>query len=90
MRVAFGFKAHSGWASYVVVGEGRGSFHVIDRRRIELIYEGEIWAKQPYQRSRRFGDKRGPWRRRARYSIRAQRRSSRDARSRFARLKIGG
>ena len=48
MRVAFGFKAHSGWASYVVVGEGRGSFHVIDRRRIELIDEGELWAKQPY------------------------------------------
>ena len=48
MRVALGFKAHSGWAALVVAGEGGGSFHVIDRRRIELIDEGELWAKQPY------------------------------------------
>lgn len=48
MRVALGFKAHSGWAALVVVGAAGNDFHVIDRRRIELIEDGEIWAKQPY------------------------------------------
>jgi hypothetical protein len=37
MRIAAGFKAHSGWAALVV------------RRRIELVDPAEIgWAKQPY------------------------------------------
>jgi hypothetical protein len=48
MRVAFGFKAHSGWAALVVIGAAGTDFHVIDRRRVELIEEGELWAKQPY------------------------------------------
>ena len=34
MRVAFGFKAHSGWAALVAIGENGGAFEVIDRRRI--------------------------------------------------------
>lgn len=46
MKVAFGMKAHSGWAALVVVGAGDGDFAVVDRRRIELV-EDE-WAKQPY------------------------------------------
>jgi len=48
MKVAFGFKAHSGWAAMVVIGDDGEGFHVVDRRRIELIDEGELWAKQPY------------------------------------------
>jgi hypothetical protein len=48
MRVAFGFKAHSGWAAFVAVGRSGKEYHVIDRRRIELVDEGESWAKQPY------------------------------------------
>ena len=46
MKVAFGMKAHSGWAALVVVGKRGGDFLVVDRRRIELV-EDE-WAKQPY------------------------------------------
>ena len=46
MKVAFGMKAHSGWAALVVVGTGDTHFTVVDRRRIELV-EDE-WAKQPY------------------------------------------
>jgi len=46
MKVAFGMKAHSGWAALVVVGTRDDDFAVVDRRRIELV-EDE-WAKQPY------------------------------------------
>ena len=47
MDVAFGMKAHSGWAALVVVGKRDDSdFMIVDRRRIELV-EAE-WAKQPY------------------------------------------
>jgi len=46
MRIAAGFKAHSGWAALVVIGSSSDGFAVIDRRRIELV--DETWAKQPY------------------------------------------
>ncbi len=46
MKVAFGMKAHSGWAALVVVGIRDGEFAVVDRRRVELVEEE--WAKQPY------------------------------------------
>lgn len=46
MRVAFGMKAHSGWAAVVTVGQLDRAFSVVDRRRIELVEDG--WAKQPY------------------------------------------
>ncbi len=46
MKVAFGLKAHSGWAALVVVGKQNGDYVVVDRRRIELVEE--TWAKQPY------------------------------------------
>jgi hypothetical protein len=46
MKVAFGMKAHSGWAALVVVGKGERDFVVLDRRRVELVEEE--WAKQPY------------------------------------------
>ena len=46
MKVAFGMRAHSGWAALVVVGKRGGNFLVVDRRRVELV-EDE-WAKQPY------------------------------------------
>ena len=46
MKIAFGFKAHSGWAALVVVGVNNGSIEIRDRRRIELAKEE--WAKQPY------------------------------------------
>lgn len=46
MKVAFGMKAHSGWAALVVVGKCDNSLLIVDRRRIELV-EDE-WAKQPY------------------------------------------
>jgi hypothetical protein len=46
MRVAFGLKAHSGWAALVGVGERDGDIEMTDRRRIDLVEEG--WQKQPY------------------------------------------
>src|SRR6185369_4577266 len=46
MKVAFGFKAHSGWAVLVVLGKSDGDFVFVDRRRVDLVEEE--WAKQPY------------------------------------------
>lgn len=46
MKVAFGLKAHSGWAALVVIGRQADDFLVVDRRRVELVEEA--WAKQPY------------------------------------------
>jgi hypothetical protein len=46
MKVAFGLKAHSGWAALVVIGECDGEFLVVDRRRVELTEDD--WAKQPF------------------------------------------
>jgi len=46
MKVAFGMKAHSGWAALVVVGTRDGDLVVVDRRRIELVEDES--AKQPY------------------------------------------
>jgi hypothetical protein len=49
MRIAVGFKAHSGWAALVALGRAGGHIDVTDRRRIELIDPDSItWAKQPY------------------------------------------
>ena len=51
MRVAFGLKAHSGWAALVAVGEDERahSLAVVDRRRLELVApEDAGWAKAPY------------------------------------------
>lgn len=46
MKVAFGFKAHSGWAALVAVGRDGGDLLVVDRARLELVEED--WAKQPF------------------------------------------
>jgi hypothetical protein len=49
MKVAFGIKAHSGWAALVVLGTRSGQLQVVDRRRMELVEKDEAsWAKQPY------------------------------------------
>jgi hypothetical protein len=48
MRIAFGFKAHSGWAALVVVAQVDGDWSVVDRRRVELVEADKLWAKQPY------------------------------------------
>lgn len=49
MKIAVGFKAHSGWAALVAIGFPGGDVEVIDRRRIELVDPDDAgWAKQPY------------------------------------------
>jgi len=49
MRVAFGIKAHSGWAILVSIGKPTGELQVVDRCRMELVEKDEAsWAKQPY------------------------------------------
>jgi len=50
-RVAFGLKAHSGWAALVALAEDERarSLAVVERRRLELVDPRELdWAKQPY------------------------------------------
>lgn len=55
MKVAFGMKAHSGWAALVVLGARSGEPQVVDRCRMELVEEGEAsWAKQPYHAAERL------------------------------------
>jgi len=46
MKVAFGLKAHSGWAALIVIGKTGDEYIIIDRRRVELVEEA--WARQPY------------------------------------------
>ncbi len=49
MNVAFGLKAHSGWAALVVLGGRGGALQVVERCRMELVEKDELsWAKQPY------------------------------------------
>jgi len=49
VKVAFGMKAHSGWAALVVLGTRGGELQVVDRCRMELVEKDEAsWAKQPY------------------------------------------
>jgi len=49
MKVAFGLKAHSGWAALVAVGACGAELRVVDRRRIELVDPDDVaWAKQPF------------------------------------------
>ena len=55
MNVAFGMKAHSGWAALVVIGTRSGELQVVDRRRMELVEKDEAsWAKQPYHAAERL------------------------------------
>jgi hypothetical protein len=49
MKVAFGLKAHSGWAALVVLGARGSALQVVDRCRMELVENDDAsWAKQPY------------------------------------------
>ena len=48
MKIALGFKAHSGWAALVVIGDSGKDLQVVDRRRLELVDGDSSWAKQPY------------------------------------------
>jgi len=49
MRIAFGLKAHSGWAALVALGKRGGDLELVERRRLELVpADAAGWAKQPY------------------------------------------
>lgn len=48
MKVALGFKAHSGWAAVVCVGAARDGLRIVERRRVDLVENDAEWAKQPY------------------------------------------
>ncbi len=55
MNVAFGLKAHSGWAALVVIGTRSRELQVVDRCRMELVEKDEAsWAKQPYHAAKRL------------------------------------
>lgn len=47
-RLAFGLKAHSGWAALVVLTANADRPEVVDRRRLELVGPDETFAKAPY------------------------------------------
>jgi hypothetical protein len=70
VKVAFGLKAHSGWAALVVVGRAGGGLVVVDRRRLELVEEE--WAKQPYHAAEEM--ERAAGRKRVELGIRSARR----------------
>jgi len=64
VKVAFGMKAHSGWAALVVLGTGGGLRvqqvpQVIERYRMELVEEGDDYAKQPYHGAEQLGGEKG-------------------------------
>ena len=47
--MAFGVKAHSGWAALVALGERGGRLEIVERRRLALVDTQDAhWAKQPY------------------------------------------
>ena len=48
MKVAAGFKTHSGWACMVIVGSDGRACEILERSRIELTEPGRIWTKAPY------------------------------------------
>jgi hypothetical protein len=48
VKVALGFKAHSGWAALVVIGDSGKELQVVERGRLELVDSDSSWAKQPY------------------------------------------
>jgi len=55
MKVAFGLKAHSGWAALVALGTRGDELCVVDRSRMELVAKDEAsWAKQPYHAAERL------------------------------------
>lgn len=59
MEVAFGLKAHSGWAALVVLGARAGALEVVDRRRVELVESrGGEWPGQPYHEAEGLDAKR--------------------------------
>jgi hypothetical protein len=48
LRIVIGLKAHSGWAALIVLGFEGNEWHVIERRRVELVEAGKFAMKQPY------------------------------------------
>ena len=49
MKVAIGFKAHSGWAAAVALGLEDEHPQLVDRRRLSLVdTRNAAWARQPY------------------------------------------
>jgi hypothetical protein len=48
VRVVFGLKAHCGWSAIVVIGKSGSNYRVIERRRIELVEEGNRSGAAPY------------------------------------------
>lgn len=52
MDVAFGFKAHLGWAALVVVGRRDRNLEVVERRRVALF--ADTWTLPPYHAAERL------------------------------------
>ena len=48
MRVALGFRAHSGWAAVVAVADAAGAPRILERRRIVIADPEMPGSKQPY------------------------------------------
>ena len=53
MRVALGWKAHSGWAALVALGGDVRAPQLVERARVALVPEDEPFAKAPYHAGER-------------------------------------
>jgi hypothetical protein len=90
MRVAFGLKAHSGWAVLLALGKRRDALVLLERCRIELVDAADAaWARQPYHAAE--GSSPAKAREIVRRGIEAaQRGAMREMRSALARAGSGG
>jgi hypothetical protein len=59
MRVALGWKAHSGWAALVAVGGDVRAPRVVERARVALVPDDEPFAKAPYHAGESVGGAEG-------------------------------
>jgi len=59
MRVALGWKAHSGWAALVALGGDLREPRLVERSRVELVPAGEPWARAPFHAADELGGEAG-------------------------------
>jgi hypothetical protein len=56
MRIALGWKAHSGWAALVGLGGEARAPRLVERARVALVPEDAPFAKAPYHAGSEAGD----------------------------------
>src|SRR5580658_8977050 len=59
LKIAIGFRVHSGWAAMVAVAGSPGQPVILDRQRIQIAEAGPGGPVQPYHTARDLGVARG-------------------------------